>query len=266
MNPTEPQSAEMQTEKICLNCGTIVNDRYCRRCGQPTNTPDRLRMKNLASSVLVGLSRMTPGFINTTRDLIIRPWDVIRDYIRGRRMKYTAPITMLLILGIYTTVFFSVFDSFFGTSLLDLSGNEEGNFGYIESGGTNPFLLFIDRSYIFSVILAGIPLTLIFYIAFYRHGAKKYNFAEYISAFIYITAAGLIYDFILTFAYLIPGFDRDMFELIQAVVFITILIILTFKAFPQDKHWKNWGLLLWFLALTFGAILLLRVIIRFLLF
>ncbi|MCH5231622.1 MAG: DUF3667 domain-containing protein [Muribaculaceae bacterium] len=233
------ESSEISEEKIkyCLNCGTEVNDKFCPHCGQSTSTPSKLKMKNFGKGVLMSFGRLTPGFLNTAKGLMFRPWVVIRDHIHGRHIPYSPPITMLIQIFLYATILFTAIDAFWGTDLY----SEESLFGY---EGENPLLKMIDQSVVFATFFVGVPMCFGVYLAYYRHGAKKYNFAEYLAAFVYLFAAINLWDTFLSLLNIVPGIGFDATILTFGILlFFSIVILL--KAFPQKSKWKSVGLLLW---------------------
>lgn len=233
-------TTQVETEKkgiFCLNCGTEVNDNFCPHCGQSTATPAKLKMKNFGKGLLMSFGRLTPGFLHTAKGLMFHPWTVIRDHIHGRHVPYSPPITMLIQIVLYATIIFATLDSIFGTQ----TNIEDGLFGYT---GENPILKMIDTSIVVTTLLLGIPSSFCVYIAYYRHGAKKYNFAEYLAAFTYLFGAITLWDMFFTIFTFIPGLDFDLTAITLGIVSIFCVIILL-KAFPQKKRWKSVVLLLW---------------------
>lgn len=223
--------------KYCLNCGTQVDDKFCPHCGQSTATPAKLKMKNFSKGVLMSFGRLTPGFLNTAKGLLIQPWKVIRDHIHGKHISYSPPITMLIQIFLYSTIIFTGIDAIMGTELHE----EESLFGY---EGENALLKLADHSIVVATLFIGIPMCFGVYLAYYRHGAKKYNFAEYLAAFIYLFAAINLWDSIFTLINCIPGIGFDATILtFGIVIFFSVAILL--KAFPQKSWWKSAALLIW---------------------
>ena len=222
---------------VCLNCGTECHDNFCPHCGQATTVPSKLKMKNFGKGVVMSFGRLTPGFVNTAKGLLFHPWTVIRDHIHGRHVPYSPPITMLIQIMLYSTIIFAFLDAILGTH----TELEESMFGY---KGDNAILKMIDTSIVISTLFAAVPLCFGVYLAYYRHGAKKYNFAEYLAAFTYIFAAIGLWDTIFSFLNFIPGMDLDLTFLTLGLAAIYSTIIL-FKAFPQKNWWISVALLLW---------------------
>lgn len=240
---------EEEKEKFCLNCGTPVNDKFCPHCGQSTSVPQKLKMKNFGKGVLMSFGRLTPGFFNTAKGLMFHPWTVIRDHIHGKHIPYSPPITMLIQIVLYSTIIFACLDSIFGTH----TNIEETLFGY---KGDNVILKMIDTSIVISTLLVGIPMCFCVYLAYYRHGAKKYNFAEYLAAFTYLFASITLWDMVFTLFEFVPGLDMDV-TFITLIIILIFSVIILFKAFPQEKRWKSVALLLWCGFLLFlGALMI----------
>lgn len=246
---TSEKEAEI---KYCLNCGTEINDRFCPHCGQSAATPSKLKMKNFGKGVLMSFGRLTPGFLNTAKGLMIHPWQVIRDHIHGKHVPYSPPITMLIQIFLYATLIFTGIDAVLGTDLHE----EDSLFGYT---GNNALLKMIDQSIVVSTFFVGIPICFAVYLAYYRHGAKKYNFAEYLAAFVYLFAAINLWDNLFSLLDLIPGLGFDVTNLtLVVVVFFSIMTLI--KAFPQKSRWKSVALLLWCGVVLFISILALGIL------
>lgn len=240
--------AEEEEVKFCLNCGTPVNDKFCPHCGQSTGVPKKLKMKNFGKGVIMSFGRLTPGFVHTAKGLMFHPWTVIRDHIHGKHISYSPPITMLIQIVLYSTIIFAGLDSIFGTH----TEIEESLFGY---KGDNPLFKMIDKSIVISTLFVSIPICFCVYLAYYRHGAKKYNFAEYLAAFTYLFASITLWDSIFTLFGFIPGLDFDM-TAITLVIMAIFCVIILLKAFPQKKTWKSVALLFWCgFLLILGALL-----------
>lgn len=236
-NIIEVSKADEERAKYCLNCGTELTDNFCAHCGQSAATPSKLKMKNFGKSVVMSFGRLTPGFINTAKGLMFEPWKVIRDHIHGKHIPYSPPITMLIQIVLYSTIIFTGIDAIIGTELHE----EESLFDY---QGENPLIKMVDHSIVFATLFIGVPLCFGVYLAYYRHGAKKYNFAEYLAAFVYLFASITLWDNIFELFNLIPGIGFDATSLTFIIITFFCIVILL-KAFPQDKRWKSILLLFW---------------------
>ena len=80
-------------EKICLNCNTALNGRYCHVCGQENIEPKET-VWGLISHFFYDITHFDGKFFSTTKFLIIRPGFLPKEYIEGRRARYLHPIRM----------------------------------------------------------------------------------------------------------------------------------------------------------------------------
>jgi hypothetical protein len=94
----------LRHDKTCLNCGFIVEDRYCSRCGQENLEPKE-SVGHLIRHFFEDITHFDGKFFVTVKDLIIRPGFLTREYVAGRRMSYLNPIRMYIFIS---AVFFVV--------------------------------------------------------------------------------------------------------------------------------------------------------------
>lgn len=91
--------APMSTEEHeCLNCHDHYVGSYCPRCGQAAST-SRFSMKVAAVNFAEAYGMGERGMFRTIRDLILRPGQLILDYLRGKRASYFAPFKMYFLLA-----------------------------------------------------------------------------------------------------------------------------------------------------------------------
>jgi hypothetical protein len=112
-----------RTEKDCLNCGEIVNGRFCHKCGQE-NIVWKQSFISLVKHFIYDLFHFDGKFFDTLKNLFIRPGLVPKEYINGKRTKYLDPIRMYLFTSaIFFIIFFYVSSK--GT-LLNISDASSG--------------------------------------------------------------------------------------------------------------------------------------------
>ncbi len=88
----------------CLNCGTRLRGQYCGNCGQ--RAASRLiSVWELLKDAFGDLFELDSRLWRTLIPLTIRPGQLTRDYLRGRRARYMPPFRMYLVLSI---VFFLI--------------------------------------------------------------------------------------------------------------------------------------------------------------
>lgn len=85
----------------CANCDAPRMGEYCYQCGQHF-LEGRLTIRRLVRDFLVRKLGLEGGLLRTVVDLTVRPATMIRDYVNGRRQRYTNPVAyLLLVAGLY---------------------------------------------------------------------------------------------------------------------------------------------------------------------
>ena len=85
----------LRHDKTCLNCGTIVEERFCTHCGQENLEPKE-SVGHLIGHFFEDITHFDGKFFTTVKDLIFRPGFLTREYVAGRRMTYLNPIRMYI--------------------------------------------------------------------------------------------------------------------------------------------------------------------------
>jgi hypothetical protein len=86
----------MPSTTTCLNCGTIVTDKFCPHCGQKKEVK-RLSWRTLTEEINYFFFIGDGGFYKTVRELAIHPGRLYKNYLDGKRKKYDEPLSFLLI-------------------------------------------------------------------------------------------------------------------------------------------------------------------------
>ncbi len=89
---------------VCLNCGTRLGGQYCGTCGQ-RSVSRLISIWQLLVEAFGDLFEMDSRLWRTLRPLLIRPGQLTRDYLLGRRARYMPPFRMYLVLSL---IFFVV--------------------------------------------------------------------------------------------------------------------------------------------------------------
>ncbi|TGE23718.1 DUF3667 domain-containing protein [Hymenobacter aquaticus] len=86
----------------CLNCGTLVPERFCGHCGQDAHHTHRLTMAHMLHEVPHSIWHVDKGIVYSLRNLLLRPGATIRGYLAGQRKPHFPPLSLLLLVtGIY---------------------------------------------------------------------------------------------------------------------------------------------------------------------
>jgi hypothetical protein len=96
-------------EKDCLNCGTIVQGRFCQHCGQENVVPHET-FWHMFTHFFYDITHFDTNFFSTVHHLILKPGFLSTEYIKGRRSRYLHPIRMYVFTS---AIFFLLFFTFF---------------------------------------------------------------------------------------------------------------------------------------------------------
>jgi len=88
----------------CLNCGAHLSGQYCGNCGQRSATR-LISIWQLLAEAFGDLFELDSRLWRTLIPLLIRPGQLTRDYLLGRRARYMPPFRMYLVLSL---IFFVV--------------------------------------------------------------------------------------------------------------------------------------------------------------
>lgn len=91
----------------CLNCGHPFNgyEKFCPDCGQ-SNKGKRITLKSFISEVFAGFISWDAKFWRTIIPLLIKPGKVSKDYIEGKRSRYSNPFRFYITTSI---IFFLIY-------------------------------------------------------------------------------------------------------------------------------------------------------------
>jgi hypothetical protein len=108
-------------EKICLNCNTGLQGRFCHKCGQENIEP-KDTVWGFVSHFFYDITHFDGKFFYTVSRLIAKPGFLPKEYITGKRARYLHPIRMYIF---SSAIFFLFFFSMINTSDISLD-NDEG--------------------------------------------------------------------------------------------------------------------------------------------
>lgn len=96
-------------EKDCLNCGAIVQGRYCQNCGQENVVPHET-FWHMAKHFLYDITHFDSKFFDSMKFLLLKPGFLPTEYVRGRRASYLNPVKKYVFTS---AIFFLLFFGFF---------------------------------------------------------------------------------------------------------------------------------------------------------
>jgi hypothetical protein len=123
------------TQRACLNCGTALNESFCSHCGQREQEVKR-PLIGLLKELLYAISELDGRAYRTVFFLFCKPAYLTHEYIEGRRMSFTPPLRLFLILSI---IFFFMISANSLIQTLDssLSGEGDKNSGLLANSSSS---------------------------------------------------------------------------------------------------------------------------------
>ncbi|NIP17476.1 MAG: DUF3667 domain-containing protein [Xanthomonadales bacterium] len=120
------KSLTMRPERLagspaCLNCGTGLRGPFCYYCGQPDRNFLRF-FPALLREFMEDFLELDSRFVRTMKPLLFKPGRLTRDYLEGRRFRYTPPMRLYLI----SSIAFFVIAAMLSTNAIRVGSNEKG--------------------------------------------------------------------------------------------------------------------------------------------
>lgn len=217
----------------CKNCGCSCTSDYCPNCGQSTKEK-RLENRSFFIGIISGLSRINKGFLFTAWNLLVHPWKVIRDYIQCRRVRYVAPISMLIIVCFISAFIGTLVSAETPPATSNMSGTNVPLFYRV--------ILYAGYFFINNALAQNLtiylPALLAIPIVYGKVGATKYNIAEYLTAMIYMATSFIIFD-VVTFP--ISMLSEKLYSILGFCYSILICAISMYFAFPITPNKRRVG-------------------------
>lgn len=86
-------------EKDCLNCGTILEGKFCHVCGQE-NLEIKESFGHMMNHAISDYFHFDHQFFHTLKPLLFRPGFLTNEYMAGRRAQYLHPVKMYIFISI----------------------------------------------------------------------------------------------------------------------------------------------------------------------
>ena len=99
LRPSDVGDAEHRPLQHCLNCGYALAGQYCGNCGQRARSR-LISIWELVRDAFGDLFELDSRLWRTLVPLLVRPGQLTRDYLLGRRARYMPPFRMYLVLSL----------------------------------------------------------------------------------------------------------------------------------------------------------------------
>jgi hypothetical protein len=100
----------LRTDKTCLNCHHVVENRFCPNCGQE-NKETKESFHYLFFHTVEDLVHYDSGFWKTIKYLLFYPGKLTNEYIKGRRKMFVPPVKLYIFISFITFFLLSVLSS-----------------------------------------------------------------------------------------------------------------------------------------------------------
>jgi hypothetical protein len=213
------------TGKQCKNCNSYFEGNYCNYCGQKANAK-RFTASNLSREFLKEFFDVDSTLLFTIKELFVRPGEMLRGYIAGKRISYLNSFAYLLIISLIA------------------------GFVYTWSGVPNKIdeimltsgeiIKFTSNHFSYRMLIT-IPAYAIICCIIYK--SHKYNFAEYFIINTYLISQSIIFLvlWIIINSFIKPGIL--VFEILYYSAFFSVIIyqiIVYFQLFNSGNTLMRW--------------------------
>jgi Protein of unknown function (DUF3667) len=86
-------------ENDCLNCGTILEGKFCHNCGQE-NLQIKESFGHMMNHAISDYFHFDQKFFHTLKPLLLKPGFLTNEYMAGRRAQYLHPVKMYIFISI----------------------------------------------------------------------------------------------------------------------------------------------------------------------
>lgn len=185
----------------CKNCQAEVSLNYCPNCGQAA------RLKRIDGHYIVHeiehVLHFEKGILYTVRELLTRPGENVRHFVRENRSRLVKPIIFIIV----TSLIYSLINHFFHI--------EEGqvNLGQAKESTTTLIVKWVQGHYGYSNIIMGLFIALWLKLFFKKY---DYNFFEIVILLCFVMGMGMLF--------------YALFALIQGISHINVINVASFIA------------------------------------
>lgn len=216
----------------CKNCGQIVNENFCSKCGQNSKV-DKINFSYFLEEITSVVFQIDKGLFYTLKELFLRPGLTIRDYLDGKRKNHFKPFAYLLT---FSTVYFLVTRLVGGNTWMNdfISGFAIAAFDS-QSGLKLPsFVTWLANNFAYASLIF---LPLFSFASFLSFWGHKVNYLEHIVLNSYITGQqAIIYSIFSGFGQLIQW---KFFEIIPSTVSIFYSFFVFWQFFREGNKMVN---------------------------
>lgn len=163
----------------CQNCAHLITGNYCSNCGRIGELEKIDRQYAIQEFLnLIGFEK---GFLFTCKELLVRPGQVIQEYISKNRQKITRPVTFLVL----TSVIYTLISRYLKT---DINYNEVSEEMYVNSSVFD-IMSWVQDNYGYANLIMILPITWWTILLFKKY---NYNFYETFVVISFVMGVGML--------------------------------------------------------------------------
>ncbi len=212
--------------KTCLNCGSEIDSKFCKECGQKTDT-HRLTIGHILHEISHYFTHADKGLLSIIKEMFTKPGTVVEEYISGKRKKYFNPYTYLLLASTISAYIYWKIKYYSSISIQQSpskSGAEMSKLIYQTSQ--------LMEQYGKVVTILMLPILAAISMLFYMR--RQYNYAEHLTIQTFILAqTSVINIFVTLLSYYVFPDSYFMFNMLFQAVFLFYLAIVFSKVFKE---------------------------------
>jgi len=209
----------------CKNCGTLYKGNFCNNCGQSQNI-HKINLSFVWHDLQHGLFHFDNGIIFTSWRLLKKPGITIKEFIKGKRIRYFPPVSMVVVMATLYGLLYHLLH----INTFKYASSEAVNFNELNEWLGSHYSIFT---------LLTIPFySFCSYIFFKKQG---YNFSEHIVLNSFLASQRLFFS-LLSLPFLYYAKSLNQFYTISYLL-VAIDVFLAYRGFDQFfdaiPKWKS---------------------------
>src|SRR5688572_14318370 len=93
-------SPKSKAKTKCMNCGCLLKGDYCHQCGQHSHIDSDPSLHDIIHELIHEFSHLNDKIFQTLKVLFLRPGELTREFLQGRRASYIGPVRLYLTMSI----------------------------------------------------------------------------------------------------------------------------------------------------------------------
>lgn len=195
----------------CKNCGQIVDGKFCNQCGQSSKV-GKINLSNFLEEISSSVFQINKGIFYTFKELLVRPGDSIKEFLRGKRKNHFKPVAYLFT---FSTLYFLISRVVGGSTMMNdvITGFSLAT-SHPEKGIEIPsFLAWLAENFAYASLLL---LPIFSFASSISFSGLGRNYLEHIVLNSYVTGQQAIFYSI--FILLKIFIDNEFLELLPVVI------------------------------------------------